>query len=64
MKGYGKMSENNNMSYLRLGYAYVPMQDFSELYDTEDALEHGTLFKELDIPYESYGQKNVWEVIK
>ena len=31
--------------------AYVPMQSFRNLYDPESALCHGTIFRELDLPF-------------
>ncbi len=31
--------------------AYVPMQSFRNLYDPESALCHGTVFRELDLPF-------------
>lgn len=31
--------------------AYVPMQSFKNLYDPESALCHGTIFRELDLPF-------------
>lgn len=35
-----------------LAMAYVPMQNFEKLYDENVALNRGTLFKELDKPFE------------
>ena len=37
-----------------LGFAYVPCQKFENLYDTNKALYHGTIFKDLYIPFECY----------
>lgn len=34
-----------------LAMAYVPMQQWRELFSPEDALAHGTLFKELVFPW-------------
>lgn len=34
-----------------LGMAYVPFQEFDELYDEELALKKGTLFAPLDLPF-------------
>lgn len=31
--------------------AYVPMQVFRNLYDPDSALCHGTIFRELDLPF-------------
>ncbi len=35
-----------------LAMVYSPLQDFRELYDLDKALERGTLFAELDLPFE------------
>lgn len=35
-----------------LAMVYSPCQKFVELYSVHDALHHGTLFKELDLPFE------------
>lgn len=37
-----------------LAMVYSPLQVFSNLYDEEKALAHGTLFSELDLPFEGY----------
>ena len=34
-----------------LAMAYVPFQQWGEVYDDEDALSRGTLFPELDLPF-------------
>jgi hypothetical protein len=34
-----------------LAMVYAPIQDFCELYDLDDALKSGTLFKQLDLPF-------------
>ncbi len=39
----------------RVGYAYVPMQKFGEIYSPEQGLERGTIFSELDLPISVYG---------
>ena len=36
---------------LALGMAYVPMQKFENLYDTDMAFKAGTIFKALDKPF-------------
>lgn len=46
------------------GYAYVPNQKFSNTYDTDEALEKGTLFKELDISMQQYGNEDLTECEK
>lgn len=38
-----------------LAMAYVPMQCFRELYDHNCALQVGTIFKELDLPFYGIG---------
>ena len=38
-----------------LAMMYVPYQRFENLYDEEKALQRGTLFEELDLPF--YGGK-------
>ena len=35
-----------------LAMAYVPFQQWEELYDADKALNRGTLFPELDLPFE------------
>lgn len=49
-------SENGDMSAMPLdslpiAMAYVPMQKWQRLYEPEVALERGTLFSELDLPF-------------
>ncbi|MBE6576624.1 MAG: spore coat associated protein CotJA [Ruminococcaceae bacterium] len=34
-----------------LAMVYSPLQEFCELYDLDDALKNGTLFKQLDLPF-------------
>ena len=34
-----------------LGMVYAPIQEFDCLYDLDEALEAGTIFKELDLPF-------------
>lgn len=41
--------------HFSLAMAYVYPQEFRDLYDTEEALCHGTLFRELDMPF--YGAR-------
>ena len=40
-----------------LAYAYVPIQRWRMLYDPEKGLERGTIFEELDMPKEVYGNE-------
>lgn len=50
--------ENMYVDYnKRLGYAWVPIQEFGEVYNYEDALKCGTLFPELNLPLGVYGKK-------
>ncbi len=37
-----------------LAMAYAPYQYFREIYEPEKALSRGTLFAELDLPFEGY----------
>ena len=39
---------------MRLAFAYVPCQKFENMYEINDALHHGTIFIDLDIPFEAY----------
>ena len=53
-------AESDNMSELSdqplsLAMAYVPYQQFRDLYEPEEALAAGTLFRELDKPF--YGPR-------
>ena len=34
-----------------LATLYIPVQEFDYLYDEESALQHGTLFRALDLPF-------------
>ena len=46
--------------YTRPGYAYVPYQNANEqnIYSPEKGLTRGTIFPELDIPLDVYGEEN------
>ena len=48
----------NQISYMpdnpMYAFAYVPYQIFENLYDAKCALKQGTIFKDLDIPFEKY----------
>lgn len=50
-------SENKKPTncYCNVGYAYVPVQTFNNIYSPSDALCRGTLFPELDMPFGVYG---------
>ena len=41
----------NEMNQLPLAIATVPMQRFEKLYPLEKALQRGTLFQALDLPF-------------
>lgn len=53
------MNEQNGMSEresvfpenISLAMAYVPMQRFEKIYDDDRALERGTIFEALDLPF-------------
>lgn len=49
------MQEPGFPAHISLAMMYVPYQRFENLYDAEKALERGTLFKSLDLPF--YGGK-------
>lgn len=40
-----------------LAYAYVPIQRWRMLYAPEHGLKRGTIFEELDMPMEVYGNE-------
>jgi len=42
---------------VRVGYAYVPVQFFEEIYSPEEALANGTAFPELNLSVSVYGPK-------
>lgn len=39
------------MENFALAMAYVPMQKFKSLYELDEALQHGTIFPELNKPF-------------
>lgn len=52
------MNEQNGMTpqadfpeQIALAMAYVPMQRFEKIYDDDRALERGTIFEALDLPF-------------
>ncbi len=47
-----------------LAFAYVPFQEFKNLYSTNDALWRGTLFKDLDIPFSTYRENPIMNPFK
>ena len=38
----------------KLAFAYIPFQEYKNIYSTQKALCQGTIFKDLDIPFECY----------
>ena len=38
----------------RLAFAYVPFQKYENIYSIEKSLKRGTIFKDLDIPFDCY----------
>ncbi len=50
-----EMTESTFPPHVSLGMMYVPFQRFENLYDGDKALERGTLFADLDLPF--YGRK-------
>ena len=50
-------SESATLFDKPLGYAYVPIQRWRMLYTPDKGLARGTLFEELDMPMEVYGNE-------
>ena len=46
----------NMLTQMKPGYSYVVMTEFNKLYDVEEALCHGTMFKELNLSINEYGK--------
>lgn len=51
------MNKNYEEIMVRVGYAFVPVQVFGEMYSPEEALANGTAFPELNLPMAIYGPK-------
>lgn len=53
--GYQTTERNDNtgdcLRYYTLAMVYVPEQKFDLIYDLSDAMKHGTIFKELNMPF-------------
>lgn len=45
-------TNNNNIEDMPLAMAYIPFQQWRNLYDPSEAFQRGTIFKELDLPFE------------
>ena len=50
-----EITESTFPPHVSLAMMYVPYQRFENLYDAEKALENGTLFADLNLPF--YGGK-------
>lgn len=48
-----------NLPKCKLAHAYVPDQVLGEVYDPKKALCRGTIFPELDMPYEHEKRKHM-----
>ena len=48
----------------RLGFAYIPYQEYRDLYDLKEGLKRGTIFRELDIPYKEYASNPIMNPFK
>lgn len=49
--GVGAFGSSWGLSGYPLASVYSPLQEFDNLYDCENALVRGTIFKELDLPF-------------
>ena len=47
-----------------LGFSYVPIQCFDNLYSIEEALNNGTIFKDLNIPFKEYKNNPIMNPFK
>ena len=50
-------SEAATLNDKPLGYAYVPIQRWRMLYTPDAGIKRGTIFEELDMPMEVYGNE-------
>lgn len=50
----GKGSYTRGNTYPSLAMVYSPFQEFENLYEPEEALTRGSLFVDLDLPFEAY----------
>lgn len=44
-------SDKNNMSHFPIGMSYVPWQNWNKIYRSDIAIDRGTIFQELDLPF-------------
>lgn len=65
-KNFGGVTVNMPFMFenARVGFAYVPYQEFKDLYDYKEALNRGTMFKELDIPFKDYASNPIMNPFK
>ena len=47
-----------------LAFAYVPFQKFENLYKADKALYRGTVFKDLDVPFDCYKNNPIMSPFK
>ena len=47
-----------------LAFAYVPFQKYENIYDTKKALYRGTIFQDLDVPFECYKNNPIMSPFK
>ncbi|PHV69633.1 hypothetical protein CS063_14830 [Sporanaerobium hydrogeniformans] len=52
---YSNNYANEEIQELPIAMAYVPWQQWKDLYEPKEAFKRGTLFKQLDLPF--YGGK-------
>ena len=52
MEKHEKCEKIDSLEHMPIGMAYVPWQQWRCLYEPKDALKRGTLFEELDLPFE------------
>ena len=50
-------SDSATLNDKPLAYAYVPIQRWRMMYDPDKGLRRGTIFEELDMPMEVYGNE-------
>ncbi len=58
------MDKNFRVENPRVGFVYVPYQTFDNLYDLSETLKNGTMFKELNIPFEEYASNPIMNPFK
>lgn len=48
---YDNEDMNENIEVMPIAMAYVPWQQWREIYDSKDGFRRGTIFRELDLPF-------------